>query len=47
MEGVADESVKELEKRKYYIANYTFIMKGLLIDEAEFKASKAKILGIS
>jgi hypothetical protein len=41
MEGVADESVKELEKRKYYIANYTFIMKGLLIDEAEFKVSPA------
>jgi hypothetical protein len=41
MEGVADESVKEIEKRKYYIANYTFIMKGLLIDEAEFKVSPA------
>ena len=41
MEGVADESVKELEKRKYYIANYTFIMKGLLIDEAEFKVTPA------
>jgi hypothetical protein len=41
MDGVADESAKELEKRKYYIASYTFIMKGLLIDEAEFQISPA------
>lgn len=41
MEGVGDESVKEIAKRKYYIVNYTFIMKGLLIDESEFKVSPA------
>jgi hypothetical protein len=41
MESVSDESAKDLEKRKYYIANYTFIMKGLLIDEAEFQISPA------
>ena len=41
MDGVADESAKELEKRRYYIASYTFIMKGLLIDEAEFQISPA------
>lgn len=41
MESVGDESAKELEKRKYYIANYTFIMKGLLIDEEEFQISPA------
>lgn len=41
MESVGDESVKEIAKRKYYIVNYTFIMKGLLIDEAEFKISPA------
>jgi hypothetical protein len=41
MESVGDESVKEIAKRKYYIVNYTFIMKGLLIDEAEFKVSPA------
>jgi hypothetical protein len=41
LEGVGDESAKDLEKRKYYIANYTFIMKGLLIDEAEFQTSPA------
>ncbi len=41
MESVGDESAKDLEKRKYYIANYTFIMKGLLIDEEEFQISPA------
>jgi hypothetical protein len=41
MESVGDESAKDLEKRKYYIANYTFVMKGLLIDEAEFQISPA------
>lgn len=41
MESVGDESVKEIGKRKYYIVSYTFIMKGLLIDEAEFKVSPA------
>lgn len=41
MESVGDESVKEIAKRKYYIVSYTFIMKGLLIDEAEFKVSPA------
>jgi hypothetical protein len=41
MESVSDESAKDLEKRKYYIANYTFVMKGLLIDEAEFQISPA------
>jgi hypothetical protein len=41
LESVGDESAKDLEKRKYYIANYTFIMKGLLIDEEEFQISPA------
>jgi len=41
LDSVADESAKDLEKRKYYIVSYTFIMKGLLIDEAEFKVSPA------
>jgi hypothetical protein len=41
MESVGDESAKDLEKRKYYIANYTFVMKGLLIDESEFQISPA------
>ena len=41
LDSVGDESAKDLEKRKYYIANYTFVMKGLLIDEAEFQISPA------
>ncbi len=41
METVLDESAKDLQKRKYYIASYTLILKGLLIDEAEFKVSPA------
>lgn len=41
LEDIADESVKELEKRKYYIQNYKFLMQGLLIDEEEFKVSPA------
>jgi hypothetical protein len=41
METVSDESAKDLQKRKYYIASYTLILKGLLIDEAEFKVSPA------
>jgi hypothetical protein len=41
MESVADESAKDIGKRKYYIISYTFIMKGLLIDEDEFEVSPA------
>ena len=37
MDDVSDESSKELEKRKYYIANYKITLKGLLIDEDEFE----------
>jgi hypothetical protein len=41
LDDVSDESAKDLEKRKYYIANYKFTMKGLLIDEDEFQVSPA------
>ena len=41
MDDVSDESSKELEKRKYYIANYKITLKGLLIDEDEFQVSPA------
>jgi hypothetical protein len=41
MDDVSDESSKELEKRKYYIANYKITLKGLLIDEEEFQVSPA------
>jgi hypothetical protein len=38
-EDVSDESTKELEKRKYYVQNYKFLMQGFLLDEEEFKVS--------
>lgn len=41
LEDVSDESVKDLEKRKYYIASYKILMLGLLIDEDEFEVSPA------
>jgi hypothetical protein len=41
LEDITDESVKDLEKRKYYIQNYKFLMQGLLIDEEEYQVSPA------
>ena len=41
LEDVSDESAKDLEKRKYYISNYKFLMQGILIDEEEFQVSPA------
>lgn len=41
LDDVSDESAKDLEKRKYYIANYKITLKGLLIDEEEFQVSPA------
>lgn len=40
--GITDESVMDVEKRKYYIQSYEFIMMGFLIDENEFEVSPAK-----
>lgn len=40
-QDVTDESVMEVEKRKYYIQSYEFIMMGFLIDEDEFQVSPA------
>jgi len=40
-DGFADESVMELEKRKYYIQKYDFTMMGFLIDENEFEVTPA------
>jgi len=37
----SDESVLELEKRKYYVQNYEFLMMGFLLDEEEFEVSPA------
>jgi len=39
LQNVSDESVLELDKRKYYIQNYEFLMMGFLMDEDEFEVS--------
>ena len=41
MNGITDESVFDVEKRKYYIQTYDFTMLGFLIDEDEFEVSPA------
>ena len=39
--NISDESVMELEKRKFYIQSYEFTLLGFLIDENEFEVSPA------
>lgn len=41
LNNVSDESVQDLDKRKYYIQTYEFIMLGYLIDENEFEVKPA------
>jgi hypothetical protein len=41
MESISDESVVELQKRRYFIQNYTFKMLGVLLDEEQFEVSPA------
>jgi len=41
MGNISDESVMDMEKRKYYIQSYEFTMLGFLIDENEFEVSPA------
>ena len=41
MGNISDESVMELEKRKFYIQSYEFTLLGFLIDENEFEVSSA------
>ena len=41
MGDISDESVMDVEKRKYYIQSYSFTMLGFLIDEEEFEVSPA------
>lgn len=41
MGNLTDESVLDVEKRKYYIQSYEFTMLGFLIDEDEFEVSPA------
>ena len=39
MGDISDESVMDIEKRKYYVQSYTFTLLGFLIDENEFEVS--------
>lgn len=41
MNSVSDESISDLDKRKYYVQNYDFTMLGYLIDENEFEVKPA------
>ena len=41
MNNVTDESIMDLDKRKYYVQNYEFQMLGYLIDEEEFEVKPA------
>src|SRR6056300_1152975 len=41
LNNISDESVLDIEKRKYYIQNYEFTMLGFLMDEEEFEVSPA------
>lgn len=41
LNNISDESVQEIDKRKYYIQSYEFIMLGYLIDEEEFEVKPA------
>jgi hypothetical protein len=40
-DAVSDESVMDLEKRKYYLQSYDFTMMGFLMDEDEFEIKPA------
>lgn len=40
-DDVQDESIVDIEKRKYYIQSYSFTMMGFLLDEDEFQVSPA------
>jgi hypothetical protein len=39
--NITDESVMDLDKRKYYVQSYEFLLQGFLIDENEFTVSPA------
>jgi hypothetical protein len=41
MDNVTDNSVMDLDKRKYYVQSYDFTMLGYLIDEEEFQVKPA------
>jgi len=39
LNNISDESVLDIDRRKYYIQNYEFTMLGFLMDEDEFEVS--------
>jgi len=39
LDDPTDESIKEIEKRKYYIQTYKITLRGFLLDEEEFQVS--------
>jgi hypothetical protein len=41
MGAISDESVVEVQKRRFYIQNYEFTMLGFLLDEDEFEVAPA------
>jgi hypothetical protein len=41
MGGISDESVVEVQRRRFYIQNYEFTMLGFLLDEDEFEVAPA------
>jgi len=41
MDAISDESVVELQKRRYYIQSYTFKLQGILLDEEQFEVVPA------
>lgn len=41
LESISDESVTELQKRRYYIQTYTMKMLGVLLDEEQFEVTPA------
>lgn len=41
MNEITDESISDIDKRKYYVQSYSFTMLGFLIDEDEFEVSPA------
>lgn len=41
MDSITDESVVELQKRRYFIQSYTFKMLGVLLDEEQFEVAPA------
>jgi hypothetical protein len=41
MDSISDNSVTELQKRRYYIQTYSFKMLGVLLDEEQFERSPA------